>query len=181
MDDKQLSQLLRDANAEQIPADIDLWPQLEPQIPPRRRVKNVRHQRQLWLIASLLMLAFTATMVLAVQQIIRFGEDAGLDAVEEAIVPLKDVERQAIERALRLCDDNIPRAAAMLGVSARGAPVVGDKLSDVAAARRAGCRPILVRTGSGGSIDPADPALEGVAVYRDLAEAAEAILVERIE
>ncbi|MEE4660629.1 MAG: sigma-54 dependent transcriptional regulator [Halieaceae bacterium] len=37
---------------------------------------------------------------------------------DEAIVPLKDVERQAIERALRLCDDNIPRAAAMLGVSA---------------------------------------------------------------
>ena len=37
---------------------------------------------------------------------------------DEAIVPLKDVERQAIERALRLCDDNIPKAAAMLGVSA---------------------------------------------------------------
>ena len=34
------------------------------------------------------------------------------------IVPLKDVERQAIERALQLCDDNIPKAAAMLGVSA---------------------------------------------------------------
>ena len=36
----------------------------------------------------------------------------------EVIVPLKDVEREAIERALRLCDDNIPKAAAMLGVSA---------------------------------------------------------------
>lgn len=38
--------------------------------------------------------------------------------VEESIKPLKDVEREAIEKALLACDQNIPRAAAMLGVSA---------------------------------------------------------------
>ncbi len=37
---------------------------------------------------------------------------------EESIVPLKDVERRAIEQALAQCDDNIPKAAALLGVSA---------------------------------------------------------------
>jgi two-component system, repressor protein LuxO len=37
---------------------------------------------------------------------------------EESIRPLDEVERQIIEQAIRLCDDNVPKAAARLGVSA---------------------------------------------------------------
>ncbi|MCG8508674.1 MAG: sigma-54 dependent transcriptional regulator, partial [Rhodospirillales bacterium] len=40
------------------------------------------------------------------------------DAVADAIRPLAEVERNAIETALRLCDGNIPKAAHYLGVSA---------------------------------------------------------------
>ena len=36
-----------------------------------------------------------------------------------------------------------------LGYSARGAPLIGDKLSDIELARSVGARPILVRTGYG--------------------------------
>lgn len=37
---------------------------------------------------------------------------------EESIRPLEEVEREIIEQAIRLCDDNVPKAAARLGVSA---------------------------------------------------------------
>jgi D-glycero-D-manno-heptose 1,7-bisphosphate phosphatase len=70
----------------------------------------------------------------------------------------------------------VHRAERELGVCAKGAPFVGDKLSDIEAARRAGCRPILVRTGYGAQIAPDDPALRGIEVFRDLSEAVEAIL-----
>lgn len=73
----------------------------------------------------------------------------------------------------------IHRAEAVLGCSARGAPMVGDQLSDVLAARRAGCRPLLVRTGRGQEISADDKDLAGVPIYGDLAEAAGAILAER--
>jgi len=56
--------------------------------------------------------------------------------------------------------------------------MVGDQLSDVLAARRAGCRPVLVRTGRGGEISLDHTELAGVPVYGDLAEAANAILAE---
>ncbi|MES9857095.1 MAG: helix-turn-helix domain-containing protein [Sedimenticola sp.] len=36
---------------------------------------------------------------------------------KETIRPLAQVEREAIEQAIALCNDNIPRAAAMLEVS----------------------------------------------------------------
>jgi DNA-binding NtrC family response regulator len=38
--------------------------------------------------------------------------------VGEAIRPLADVEREAIENAIAICDGNVPRAAALLGVAA---------------------------------------------------------------
>lgn len=61
-----------------------------------------------------------------------------------------------------------------LGCSARGAPLIGDKSSDLALARRVGARPILVRTGYGAAtlatLD--DPA---VTVHADLAAAAQAL------
>ncbi len=36
----------------------------------------------------------------------------------QSIRPLEEVEREIIEQAIRLCDDNVPQAAAKLGVSA---------------------------------------------------------------
>ena len=37
---------------------------------------------------------------------------------EDQIVPLWQVEKEAIEEAIAACDGNIPRAAALLGISA---------------------------------------------------------------
>ncbi|HEY5789995.1 MAG TPA: sigma-54 dependent transcriptional regulator [Gammaproteobacteria bacterium] len=45
------------------------------------------------------------------------GNDAASD-LAEAIRPLAELEREAIERAVRLCDGNVPRAAHFLGISA---------------------------------------------------------------
>ena len=64
-----------------------------------------------------------------------------------------------------------------LGYSARGAPLIGDKLSDLELARNVGSRPILVRTGYGAST------LAGLTeshldVFADLAQAAEALIRE---
>lgn len=42
---------------------------------------------------------------------------SGIDANDE-IRPLWEVERDTIERAISLCDENIPKAAALLGISA---------------------------------------------------------------
>lgn len=70
----------------------------------------------------------------------------------------------------------IHQAERLLGRSAVGAPLIGDRLSDLGAARNAGCRPILVRTGYGSDIASDDPGLEGVTVHRDLAEAVDALL-----
>ena len=62
-----------------------------------------------------------------------------------------------------------------LGYSAHGAPLIGDKRSDLELARNAGSRPILVRTGYGASTLAAlnDSSVE---VYADLARAAQALL-----
>ena len=64
-----------------------------------------------------------------------------------------------------------------LGYSACGAPLIGDKLSDIELARSVGARPILVRTGYGAT---SLAALSGptVEVYADLAQAAEALIRE---
>jgi D-glycero-D-manno-heptose 1,7-bisphosphate phosphatase len=62
----------------------------------------------------------------------------------------------------------IRQAEEALGKSLVGAPLVGDKPSDLALARNAGCRPVLVRTGKGGSTERTEE-LEDVAVFDDLA------------
>ncbi len=82
------------------------------------------------------------------------------------------------------CDCRKPRPGLFrtlereLGVSVRGAPYIGDKLSDVDAAEAAGARPILVRTGRGVAAEPAAVA-RGVAVFDDLSDAASSLLAER--
>ena len=81
------------------------------------------------------------------------------------------------------CDCRKPRPGLFralereLGVSVRGAPYVGDKLSDVEAAEAVGARPILVRTGRGITAEPAATA-RGVAVFDDLFAAARSLLAE---
>jgi D-glycero-D-manno-heptose 1,7-bisphosphate phosphatase len=76
------------------------------------------------------------------------------------------------------CDCRKPKpgllhtAAAALGADLRNAPFIGDKLSDVAAARAVGARPILVGERVGET-----PA--GVERFADLAAAADALIAER--
>jgi len=70
----------------------------------------------------------------------------------------------------------IEAASAALRVDPRGAPLVGDRLSDLEAARRAGCRPLLVRSGRLTPTELQGVAGEGVGVYRDLAAVAEVLL-----
>jgi D-glycero-D-manno-heptose 1,7-bisphosphate phosphatase len=54
---------------------------------------------------------------------------------------------------------------------------IGDSLSDVQAARAAGARPVLVRTGKGSTVEKQHSAeLSGVAVYDDLAAATAALI-----
>lgn len=81
------------------------------------------------------------------------------------------------------CDCRKPRPGLFrnlereLGLPVRGAPYIGDKLSDVEAAEAVGARPILVRTGRGVAAAPA-AAARGVAVFDDLSAAAHSLLAE---
>lgn len=64
-----------------------------------------------------------------------------------------------------------------LGVPLAGVPFVGDKLSDINAARNAGCKPVLVLTGKGEQTLADYPELNGqVDVYKDLAEFVESMM-----
>lgn len=63
--------------------------------------------------------------------------------------------------------------ARRLDVDLAGVPFVGDGQRDIDAARAAGARPVLVRTGWGEHTLAAGGDLDGVAVYRDLAEFAD--------
>jgi D-glycero-D-manno-heptose 1,7-bisphosphate phosphatase len=70
----------------------------------------------------------------------------------------------------------IESACRTLGVDAVGAPMVGDRMSDLRAARAAGCRPYLVRSGC-----PIPPEFDtsqwqDVSVHADLQSAVDAIL-----
>jgi D-glycero-D-manno-heptose 1,7-bisphosphate phosphatase len=65
--------------------------------------------------------------------------------------------------------------ARRLQVDLAGVPFVGDSASDLAAAKAAGARPILVRTGKGRATE-AENELAGIAVYDDLAAFAAELL-----
>ncbi len=62
----------------------------------------------------------------------------------------------------------------------KNVPAIGDSLRDLQAAKSAGAEPILVKTGKGertiASTDASE--LEGIAIYKNLAEVADAILME---
>ena len=71
------------------------------------------------------------------------------------------------------------RLSRRLSLDVAGAPVIGDSLRDLEAARKAGARPILVRTGNGRQTEAAlRGSLANVEVFDDLAAAANALLKE---
>ncbi len=65
-----------------------------------------------------------------------------------------------------------------LRISLKFVPAVGDSLRDLKAAKAAGARPILVRTGKGERTLAAGKLPRGVLVYDDLAAVADALLAE---
>ena len=87
------------------------------------------------------------------------------------------------------CDCRKPKAGLIdaiereLGVSARGAFLVGDSLRDLEAGRDKGCLPLLVLTGKGERTRAkiaGVPEWSDVRVFRDLAEAADTLIAEQI-
>jgi D-glycero-D-manno-heptose 1,7-bisphosphate phosphatase len=77
-------------------------------------------------------------------------------------------------------DGAFSELAHRLRLDLTGVPAVGDSLRDLQAAKAAGARPILVKTGKG-EITLADPNLpEDVEVYDDLADAVQALLENQI-
>lgn len=72
------------------------------------------------------------------------------------------------------------RAAKDLGLDLAHSYLIGDAVSDLAAARAAGCKPILVLTGRGREQQPLLPqaGFDGVPVVRDLVEAVDLICDE---
>lgn len=69
--------------------------------------------------------------------------------------------------------------ATRLRVSLDTVPYIGDKLSDVQAARAAGARPFLVKTGYGQDTIDRGEDLDDVAIYEDLAAAADVLIARR--
>jgi D-glycero-D-manno-heptose 1,7-bisphosphate phosphatase len=81
------------------------------------------------------------------------------------------------------CDCRKPRPGMFralereLGLAVRGAPYIGDRISDVEAAEGVGARPMLVRTGTGSATE-ALLGTRAVPVFDDLAAAARSLLAE---
>jgi D-glycero-D-manno-heptose 1,7-bisphosphate phosphatase len=69
--------------------------------------------------------------------------------------------------------------SATLNISLANAPVIGDSLRDLEAARSVGARPVLVRTGNGRKTEDNLPAeLSTIEVYDNLGTAVAALLAE---
>jgi D-glycero-D-manno-heptose 1,7-bisphosphate phosphatase len=74
-----------------------------------------------------------------------------------------------------------PRPGLFLELSERlhiplaGVPAVGDRLTDIQAARAAGARPILVETGRGRHTLEMNPALSALPIYKDLSAVIDAL------
>ena len=66
------------------------------------------------------------------------------------------------------------------GISPASAVMIGDRLSDLQAARAAGVRPLLVRTGQGRATAESLPSGETVDVFEDLAAAVRALCQQEI-
>jgi len=70
----------------------------------------------------------------------------------------------------------IRRAEADTGLAAKGAPFVGDRMTDLEAARRAGCRPVFIRGSSCLPPELASASWADVPNFVDLTEASDWIL-----
>ncbi len=88
VDEKNLSQIIKDVNASHIPDDVDIWDKIERQVKVQPTPYFRGASRQLRLIASMVAIALTVSVALAWEQVMRFGQDVGLDAVQENILPL---------------------------------------------------------------------------------------------
>ena len=83
------------------------------------------------------------------------------------------------------CDCYKPNPGMLLAVAQRlhtsldEVPFIGDKLSDIEAARNAGARPWLVRTGRGNHTLSELPAVDDVSVFDDLSAAVNELLEVR--
>lgn len=67
-----------------------------------------------------------------------------------------------------------------LRVDLEGVPVIGDSLRDLQAARAVSAQPVLVRTGKGTKTLYNSEGIEGVPVYCDLKQAANALLADTL-
>ena len=82
------------------------------------------------------------------------------------------------------CDCFKPNPGMLLDISERlrtpleNVPFIGDKLIDIQAARAAGARPFLVKTGKGKKTLESKQKLDDVEVFDDLAQAADALIDE---
>ncbi len=80
------------------------------------------------------------------------------------------------------CDCFKPNPGMLLDISERlrtpldNVPFIGDKLIDIQAARAAGARPFLVKTGNGKKTLESKQKLDDVEVFNDLAQAADALI-----
>lgn len=159
------------------------------------RPDSVRHPDQLAMIpgaaAALARLnrAGWMTALVSNQAAVGRGEiDAATLAAIQARLRAALAEAGAALDAEFLCTDPAgPRrkpapgmlieALARFGADPARTPMIGDALSDLEAAKAAGCARVLVLTGKGARTARALPAtLAPVAVYRDLAHAVDALL-----
>lgn len=69
--------------------------------------------------------------------------------------------------------------AERLFVTLEDVPYIGDRASDLRAAKSAGAQPWLVRTGQGASVEGEVADLDGVRIFDDLSAAADALISER--
>jgi D-glycero-D-manno-heptose 1,7-bisphosphate phosphatase len=74
----------------------------------------------------------------------------------------------------------LEQIAQRLRIKLDGVPVIGDSLRDLQAARAVGAQPVLVRTGKGTKTLYSGEDLEGVPVYCDLKQAANALLTDSL-
>lgn len=67
-----------------------------------------------------------------------------------------------------------------LRISLEGVPVIGDSLRDLQSAQAVGAQPVLVRTGKGTKTLYNGDGIEGIPVYCDLKQAANALLADTL-
>ena len=74
----------------------------------------------------------------------------------------------------------LEQIAQRLRIKLDGVPVIGDSLRDLQAAQAVGAQPVLVRTGKGTKTLYSGENLDGIPVYCDLKQAANALLADSL-